>query len=101
MKCLANGSNPAKPVQCETKHHLHRTLLFLITPSKQHLGTKERASLPPLHTAAAEDSGRSSDAIASSPPGTSHALDGALFTSSFFFLALIFQRYDVLHNILA
>lgn len=81
------------------KHPLPRTLLFLITPPEQHLGMEERVSLSPLHTAAATDTERSSDTIASAPPHTSHTLDGVLF-SSWGFLALIFKKGNVLYNML-
>lgn len=81
VKCSANGSYQENPVQSEAKRPLPRTLLFLITPSEQHLGTKERAPPSPLHIAAAKDAERSPD---TSPPWTSHALDGASGTVSFF-----------------
>lgn len=86
MKCVADASNQENPVQCKAKHPPPHPLLFLTTPSKQHLGTKERASPSPLHTAAAKDTERSSDTTTSAPPWTSHTLDGVLFTSPLFSL---------------
>lgn len=64
------------------KHPLPCTRLFLITPSKQHLGTKELVSLSPLHTAI--DSMECSSDTAASLPCASHSLDEVLFTVSFY-----------------
>lgn len=72
----------------KAKHPVPRTL-HLVTPSKQHLGVKERTfpSPPsPLHAIPATGTACSPDT--SALPWTSHSLDGVLFTSSFF--ALIF-----------
>lgn len=79
------------------KHPLPHTLLFLVTPSKQHLGTKERVSPSPLHTAAAKGTECSSDTITSAPPWTSHTLE---FYSRVIF-SLNLKKYNVLYNLLA